>query len=417
MTKPLPAVLACSCAALALGLAACQPPSRDAEDRRAPGTSSGASSEAAPGTAPGTAPARSGGIQEMTPPPGAELRQDEAAPAPAPPAGPKVPAIADGLTDQERRDIEIFRRASAAVVNITAIAERQRPFSFDVMQIPRGTGSGFLWDKDGHVVTNYHVVAEADRVSVTLSDRSEWEAEKVGEAPNKDLAVLRIKAPRERLVPLTIGRSGDLQVGQQVLAVGNPFGLDHSLTVGIVSALGRELESPGGMTIKDVIQTDAAINPGNSGGPLLDSGGRLVGVNSAIYSPSGAFAGIGFAVPVDTVKRLVPQLIATGRALQPGIGVGVLPDGVARRYKFDGVVIASVQEGTPAAQAGLQGMRRTRGGYEIGDQIVAVNGTKIETVDDMWHTFEDAGVGATVTLTVERQGRRRDVKVRLVDVK
>jgi S1-C subfamily serine protease len=285
----------------------------------------------------------------------------------------------------------------------------------DVFQIPRGSGSGFVWDREGHVVTNFHVIQDGQKFQVTLSDQTEWDAEIVGAAPNKDLAVLRIEAPESHLVPLGLGESRRLVVGQRVLAIGNPFGLDHSLTVGVVSALGRELQSPGGRTIRDVIQTDAAINPGNSGGPLLDSSGRLIGVNTAIFSPSGASAGIGFAVPVDTVRRLVPQLIEHGRPIEPWIGVTPLPDRFAARLRVEGVIVQSVADGTPADSAGLVGItfnRRRR--PVLGDVIIAVNGKPVSSTDDLSYILEDAGVGAEVRLTLVRDRRQREVTVRLV---
>ncbi len=333
-----------------------------------------------------------------------------------------VPATAlaplpEGLTPEEKRDIEVFRRAQASVVFITSIALRRELFSFDVQQIPSGTGSGFVWDRDGHVVTNFHVIQEGDAFAVTLSDQSEWEGKVVGAAPDKDLAVLRIKAPRERLAPLASGSSRTLLVGQRVLAVGNPFGLDHSLTVGVVSALGRELRSPSGRRIRDVIQTDAAINPGNSGGPLLDSSGRVVGVNAAIFSPSGASAGIGFAVPIDTVTRLVPQLIAKGRLVQAGIGVSLVPERYTIQLGIEGVAIAEVNPGGPAARTGLQGARVTRARrLVLGDRIVAVNGKPVRSEDDLRDAFEAAGVGTVVTLTVVRDRSKRDVRVPLAQV-
>jgi len=311
----------------------------------------------------------------------------------------------------------VFRQASDSVVFITSIVD-PRDFFFDASRIPEGTGSGFVWDRDGHIVTNFHVVEGAQRLSVTLADQSEWEAEVAGVAPDKDLAVLRIAAPAERLRPLLAGRSQDLQVGQTVLAVGNPFGLDHTLTVGVVSALGRELRSPSGRTIRDIIQTDAAINPGNSGGPLLDSRGQLIGVNSAIYSPSGASAGIGFAVPVDTVSRLVPQLIERGHIEQPGIGISLLADHAAARLRLEGVGVYEVVPGSPAARAGLEGVRLSRFGRILpGDQIIAVDGRATRSAEDLVHAFETAGVGTRVTLTVVRNGERRSVEVGLVAVR
>jgi len=324
----------------------------------------------------------------------------------------------DDLGSEEKRQIEVFRRASGSVVNVTSVALRRNMFTLDVFQIPQGSGSGFIWDRDGHVVTNFHVIEGGSRFEVTLADHSAWEASVVGTAPDKDLAVLRIQAPRKKLQPLELGRSDQLVVGQKVLAVGNPFGLDHSLTVGVVSALGRELRAPNRRTIRDVIQTDAAINPGNSGGPLLDSRGQLIGVNSAIYSPSGASAGIGFAVPVDTVRRLVPQLVEHGHRIQPGIGIVPLSDAIAARYELAGVVIREVVAGTPAARAGLQGIRVRSKPRErrviLGDQIVSVDGQEVASADDLLHAFERAGVGKRVTLGVVRDGERREVKLKLV---
>jgi S1-C subfamily serine protease len=326
------------------------------------------------------------------------------------------PASLEGLAPEERRNIEIFRRAADSVVFITSIAYRRDFFTLDVFQIPQGTGSGFVWDRSGHVVTNYHVIEGGSAFSVTLADQTSYDAEVVGRAPDKDLAVLRIEAPASKLEPLPVGRSSGLLVGQSVLAVGNPFGLDHSLTVGVVSALGRELRAPNGRTIRDVIQTDAAINPGNSGGPLLDSGGRLIGVNSAIYSPSGASAGVGFAVPVDTVRRLVPQLIEHGRPVQPGIGA-VLSESLARRFRVDGIVVYDVQPDTPAEAAGLKGLRVDRSGRaSLGDRIVAVDGRPVDTLDELLHAFEEAGVGGKVRLTLEKGGQRRDVSVSLIAI-
>jgi S1-C subfamily serine protease len=345
------------------------------------------------------------------------------APAPAPPAAIGAPArelerpLPEGLTDGEVRTIEVFRQAADAVVYITNIGQRRDFFTLDVFEVPQGSGSGFVWDEAGHVVTNFHVIEGGSRFSVVLSDQSEWDAEVVGAAPDKDLAVLRIEAPQKLLSPLPLGRSADLVVGQQVLAIGNPFGLDHTLTVGVVSALGRELRSPGGRLIRDVIQTDAAINPGNSGGPLLDSAGRLIGVNTQILSPSGASAGIGFAVPVDTVGKLVPQMIARGRPIQAGIGIQALAENYVRRLGLEGVVIQGVEDGGPAQRAGLSGMRSSRrGGYLLGDVIVAVDGEQVRGLDDLADAFEARGVGRRVRLTVERDGERREVEVELVEL-
>ncbi|HVS04523.1 MAG TPA: trypsin-like peptidase domain-containing protein [Thermoanaerobaculia bacterium] len=332
-------------------------------------------------------------------------------------AQPEAP-IPPGITEDERRTIQIFRRASPSVVFVTSLAVRRDVFTLDIFQIPQGEGSGFVWDEKGHVVTNYHVIQHGQRFQITLGDRTEWPARVVGVAPAKDLAVLAVEAPPKNLQPLSAGTSRDLVVGQKVLAIGNPFGLDQTLTTGIVSALGRELRSPSGSIIRDVVQTDAAINPGNSGGPLLDSAGRLIGVNTAIFSPSGASAGIGFAIPVDTVARLVPQLIEFGKPIQPGIGIVPLPDHWASRLGVAGVVIQEVTPGTPADRAGLTGLQLTRRGRRVvlGDVIVGVDGKPARTVDDLLYHFEAIGVGGEVTLAVERDGGAREITLQLVEV-
>jgi S1-C subfamily serine protease len=237
----------------------------------------------------------------------------------------------------------------------------------------------------------------------------------VGYAPDKDVAVLRISAPRDRLAPLDVGASRGLVVGQRVLAIGNPFGLDQTLTVGVVSALGRELTSPSGRIIRDVVQTDAAINPGNSGGPLLDSTGHLIGVNTAIYSPSGTSAGIGFAVPVDTVKRLVPQIIRYGKPIQPGVGIVPLSDQWAQQIGIQGVAVREVVAGSPADRAGIVGLREGRRRLRLGDVVVFVDGQRVKTVDDLLYAFEAAGVGGTVTLTVMRDGEERTVRLPVIE--
>jgi S1-C subfamily serine protease len=350
------------------------------------------------------------GGREPSRPAALPAAQRSAAPAEASP-------LPEGLSPEERRDIDVFRRASGSVVNVTSIALRRDFFSYDVLQIPQGTGSGFVWDARGHIVTNLHVIEEGDKFSVTLGDGSEYDAEVVGVAGDKDVAVLKIQADPAKLPPAALGSSRDLVVGQRVLAVGNPFGLDHSLTVGVLSALGRELKSPSGRRIRDVIQTDAAINPGNSGGPLLDSSGRVIGMNTAIYSPSGASAGIGFAVPVDTIARLVPQLITRGKVDHAGIGVQLIPDRYSSGLGIRGVGVYDVVPGGAAQRAGLEGARADRRGRPVlGDVIVAVNGKPVASSDDLFDAFESAGVGATVTLTVEKDRKKRDVKVVLTPV-
>ncbi|MEM9555550.1 MAG: trypsin-like peptidase domain-containing protein [Acidobacteriota bacterium] len=319
------------------------------------------------------------------------------------------------LGADEQRDISIFRDVSQSVVNIASVTLRRDFFSLNVFEIPAGTGSGFVWDREGHLVTNFHVIESGKRWTVTLQEQ-DFEAELVGTAPQKDLAVLRIDAPRELLRPVRLGNSEGLVVGQRVLAIGNPFGLDQTLTVGVLSALGRELRSPGGLPIRDMIQTDAAINPGNSGGPLLDSAGRLIGVNTAIFSPSGASAGIGFAVPVDTVRRLVPQLIRHGRPVRPGIGVDLVSTRVAERLGIEGAIVRSVEPRGPAARAGVRGLSRDRrGNIRLGDVIVAVDGEDIRSVEDVILAFDDVGVGGAIELTLRaNDGSRRSVRATLV---
>ncbi len=321
------------------------------------------------------------------------------------------------LAEDEKSMIALFRQASPSVVHITTLAVRQDAFSFDVLQIPQGTGSGFVWDADGHIVTNFHVIQDADAATVTMADHSNWKAHPVGAYPDKDLAVLRVDAPRAALHPIPIGTSHDLQVGQKVFAIGNPFGLDQSLTTGIISALGREIQSVTRRPIRDMIQTDAAINPGNSGGPLLDSAGRLIGVNTAIYSPSGVSAGIGFAIPVDEVNRLVPQLIRHGRVIRPGLGVQVAPDRLAAELGLSGVLILGVVPDGPAAKAGLRATRRMQGGrIELGDVIVAIDGQGVRSVEELLTALDRYQVGARVKVTLLRDGGQVVIEVVLESV-
>jgi S1-C subfamily serine protease len=319
------------------------------------------------------------------------------------------------LAADEKSTVEVFRDASPSVVYITSSELRRDFFSLNVFEIPRGTGSGFIYDRQGHIVTNFHVIYGGERLIVTLADHSEWEARVVGEEPDKDLAVLKIDAPEELLKPLAIGSSGDLLVGQKVLAIGNPFGLDRTLTVGVVSALHREIESVTDRTIRDVIQTDAAINPGNSGGPLLDSAGRLIGINTQIASPSGASAGIGFAVPVDTVNSIVPDLIRYGKVIRPGLGVVLAEDWVTRRLRVRGVLIQTVMEGGPASQAGLRGTIVDRRGYirQLGDIIVEIDGQDIRQGNDVKDALEGRAAGEQVRVKLLREDRVMETTVTL----
>jgi S1-C subfamily serine protease len=282
------------------------------------------------------------------------------------------------------------------------------------MEIPEGSGSGFIWDQSGTIVTNFHVIAEGDAFLVTLADHRTFEGAVVGVSPDKDLAVLHIDAEGESLVPIQVGTSSDLVVGQKVFAIGNPFGFDQTLTTGIVSALGRQIQSLSGRTIDGVIQTDAAINPGNSGGPLLDSAGRLIGVNTAIYSPSRSSAGIGFAVPVDTVQEVVPQLIQYGRVIKPEIGLQIAPDAYTRRLRLPGVLVMVVFDGGPADQAGILGMRRgVRGEVRLGDIIVEADGRKVEGTEDFLRALEAHKPGERMELVLIRDGEKLESSVLL----
>jgi S1-C subfamily serine protease len=317
------------------------------------------------------------------------------------------------LPAEEQATIDLFRRASPSVVHITTLQTQRDLFSLNVQQVPRGTGTGFVWDSAGHIVTNFHVIQGGSGARVTLADQSTHEAKLVGVFPDRDLAVLRIDVPALKLPPIALGTSRDLQVGQRVYAIGNPFGLDQTLTTGIVSALGREIDSFNGRTIRGVIQTDAAINPGNSGGPLLDSAGRLVGVNTQIASPSGASAGIGFAIPADEVNRIVPRLIADGRIVRPAIGVTAAPAGFGRALRLPaGVPLVDVIAGGPAARAGLVPFRRARdGGVLIGDVITEVGGEPVNDLDDVLTLLEQRQPGETVVFTVWRAGQVRKVPI------
>jgi S1-C subfamily serine protease len=332
----------------------------------------------------------------------------------APDAVPRVVTPRGDLAADESATIALFRHASPAVVYLTSLALKRDIFSLNLFEIPHGAGSGFVWDQDGHIITNFHVIQEASGARVTLADHSVWDAQLVGTAPDQDLAVLYINAPKHQLQPIAIGTSSDLQVGQKVFAIGNPFGLDQTLTTGIISALGREINAVTGRTISGVIQTDAAINPGNSGGPLLDSAGRLIGVNTAIYSPSGVSTGIGFAVPVDTVNRVVPQLIRHGRIIRPGLGVRIADDATGRRFGLQGVLIMQVEKGSAAETAGLRGTRRdSEGRLLLGDVIVSINADPITASGDLMNVLDKYAVGTTVTVAVLREGTRVTVPVTL----
>ena len=318
--------------------------------------------------------------------------------------------LPEGLTAEEEHNIQLFEQAAPSVCFITTSTIRRNYYNRNLQEIPTGSGSGFVWDRDGHIVTNFHVIQNADKATVTLSDGTTYEATPIGSAPEKDLAVLKINAPREKLRPIPVGGSRTLRVGQNVYAIGNPFGLDQTLTTGVVSALGREINSVAGIPIKDVIQSDAAINPGNSGGPLLNSSGRLIGVNTAIYSPSGASAGIGFSIPVDVVAWVVPDLIQYGQVNRPLIGVEL----ASPLRGIEGAVVLDVVKGSPAEAAGIQPVQKdSYGNALLGDVITAINNDPIASNSDLYLALEKYKVGDQVTVTIRRKDRELKLPVRL----
>jgi S1-C subfamily serine protease len=331
------------------------------------------------------------------------------------PAPPRPVTVRGPLSADEQANIELFKRVSPSVVHITTLETQRELLSMNVMQVPRGAGTGFVWDERGHIVTNFHVIQGGSAARVTLADQTSFPAKLVGAFPDRDLAVLKIDVPPGKLPPIAIGASRELQVGQRVYAIGNPFGLDQTLTRGIVSALNREIESFNNRTIRGVIQTDAAINPGNSGGPLLDSAGRLIGVNTQIASPSGASAGIGFSIPVDEVNRIVPRLIRDGRFSRPALGIGAGPPELARALNLPrGVPILQVGAGSPAARAGGQPFRRERNGDVVaGDVITAINDEPVSDLDELLAQLERRAPGDSVTLTLWRSGKARKQAVTL----
>jgi S1-C subfamily serine protease len=336
--------------------------------------------------------------------------------SPRPDAVPRTVIPRGDLAADEKSTIELFEKSRGSVVFITTKALVRDAWTRNVVAVPRGTGSGFIWDDAGHVITNLHVIEGANEATVKLSDGRDYRAALVGASPSHDIAVLRIGVGSNRPPPIPIGSSHDLKVGQKVFAIGNPFGLDWSLTTGIVSALDRSLEGDG-VTIEHLIQTDAAINPGNSGGPLLDSAGRLIGINTAIYSPSGVNAGVGFAVPVDTANRVVPQLISRGKYIRPTLGI-IVDEGLNQRLKavldITGVVILRVPPGSAAERAGLKGAVITRDGEVVpGDIITAVDGKQVDTVSKLFARLDDYAVGDTVKVTVLRDGKTQEIAVTL----
>ncbi|KAA8530241.1 hypothetical protein F0562_004950 [Nyssa sinensis] len=317
------------------------------------------------------------------------------------------------LQSDELATVRLFQDNTPSVVYITNLAVRQDAFTLDVLEVPQGSGSGFVWDKQGHIVTNYHVIRGASDLRVTLADQTTYDAKVVGFDQDKDVAVLRVEAPKDKLRPIPVGVSADLLVGQKVYAIGNPFGLDHTLTTGVISGLRREISSAAtGRPIQDVIQTDAAINPGNSGGPLLDSSGNLIGINTAIYSPSGASSGVGFSIPVDTVGGIVDQLVKFGKVTRPILGIKFAPDQSVEQLGVSGVLVLDAPAEGPAGKAGLLPTKRdVYGRLILGDIITSVNGKKVANGSDLYRILDQCKVGDTVMVEVLRGDHKEKIPV------
>lgn len=323
---------------------------------------------------------------------------------------------ATDLLPVETKTIEIYRKAVPSTVNVSNIKLTRNMFYGDV-EIPQGQGSGFVYDDKGHIITNYHVVQGGDNFVVTFyNDPKQYKAKLVGTAAEKDIAVLKLSDLPAKLSPITFGSSKDLLVGQYSFAIGSPFGLDYTLTTGVISALGRKIDGVGGVKINDMIQTDAAINMGNSGGPLLDSGARLIGMNTVIFSTSGSSAGLGFAVPVDTIKNIVPQLIQHGKLIRPGLGIGIVPDSMKKRIagNLKGIIVSYVDEKGSAAKAGIQGMTQDQFGRTyLGDIILSVDGQDVNNLDDIYQVLDKHEIGDDVMVKYLRDGKTLAVKVKL----
>lgn len=335
---------------------------------------------------------------------------------------PSYAAQLDGMLENERNTITIFQKSSPKVVYIHRMTTVLPRFHSPLQVIQSGSGSGIIWDNKGHIVTNFHVIKGADKFSVTIGKKT-LKAVVVGAEPRKDIAVLRLSSPQavaelKSYVPLEIAHTHDLLVGQKAIAIGNPFGFDHSLTIGVISAVGRQVPGVGGVTIRDMIQTDASINPGNSGGPLLDSKGRLIGLNTLIYSQSGTSAGVGFAVPADDIEHTVTQIINHGRVMLAGIGVQPVEPSLAAHYGVkQGVLIADILPNTPAVRAGLRKTHRSRlGQLVLGDVIIALNGHPIKNYDALYNLLVDVKIGQDVTLTVVRDGMRIYHRIKTIDI-
>jgi S1-C subfamily serine protease len=344
------------------------------------------------------------------PPPPATSSAEPRLPSPATPS----PLSSGARTEDERNTISVFRAVAPSTVFVTQ-TRIVVDFLGDEQEVAAGSGSGFVWNEAGHIVTNYHVVQGARALRVTFQDQKTFDATLVGVEPRKDIAVLKVDAPRELLKPVAVEQHANLDVGQKAIAIGNPFGLDHTLTTGVISALGRQVHGIAGVTIRDMIQTDTAINPGNSGGPLLDSSGALIGMNTMIFSKSGAYAGIGFAVPATTIGRVVPQIIAKGHAEQLGFEIQIDPLGrLERRFGIRGVAVLAVPPDGAAARAGMRGIKQTAGGLVLGDVITGVDDQKVQDFDDLYNTLDQHHAGDTVNVRLQRQGEKLSFPMQVV---
>jgi S1-C subfamily serine protease len=324
--------------------------------------------------------------------------------------------FADELLTVETKTIDIYRRVVPSTVNVSNIKLARNLFYGDV-EVPQGAGSGFVWDEEGHIITNFHVVQGGNSFVVTFyNDPKQYKAKIIGTAPEKDIAVLKLQEKPAKLTPIQVGSSKNLLVGQSSFAIGSPFGLDYTLTTGVISALGRKIDGIGGVKINDMIQTDAAINMGNSGGPLLNSSADLIGMNTVIFSTSGSSAGLGFAVPSDTIKMIVPQLIKHGKVIRPGLGIGIVPDSMKRRLISDGkgLIISYIDEKGSAAKAGLKGMTQDQyGRMYLGDIILSIDSKEVNSLDDIYQVLEQKKIGDEVEVKYLRDGKKKTTTVRL----
>ncbi|OUR98899.1 hypothetical protein A9Q84_05660 [Halobacteriovorax marinus] len=325
------------------------------------------------------------------------------------------------LLEDEKNTVSIFENTVKSVVNVTNIRKvRGGLFDYDATEVPVGAGTGFVWDKNGHIITNFHVIEGGDSFLVGFhGDKKQYKARLVGKVSNKDVAVLKLLDMPKSLHPIKVGKSKTLKVGQKAMALGNPFGLDHTITSGIISALGRKIMGVGNVKIYGMIQTDASINPGNSGGPLLNSSGQLIGMNTVIFSKSGSSAGIGFAVPVDTITRVVPDLIKNGKVTRPGLGIGPASEYQKEKLGINrGIVVFYVDPKGGAGKAGLQGFTRDQyGRHYLGDIILSIDKKEVNSIDEIYHVLDQYKVGDVVNADILRKGKRSNIKIKLIPIK